>query len=85
MIVATYSVHNDKPVIAPAARGLGPGRWQVRLYAHGETERHSDQIRNTQPCNLSDLLELAIQTHNEMLDELGWTVVDAGFQVLRLR
>lgn len=85
MIVATYSVHDDAPLISPKAAGLGPGRWLVKLYARGETERHTDQIRNSQPCHLSDLLQLAVQTHDDMLNELGWLVVDAGFQVLRLR
>ncbi len=85
MIVATYSVHNAEPHIHPRARGIGPSKWLIRVYATDGKEKWQQDIRHNQRCELHDLLPIAAQTADDTLTELDWVVTDAGFQVIRLR
>lgn len=82
MIVATYSVHDQEPVIK--AHVPNPAKWLVRLYATDGNERVTDTIRNKQPCMLTDLLETAAMQIDELIQEFP-AYTDAGFQVIRLR
>lgn len=85
MVVAGYSVHDDKPWVRPGTQRLGRCKWQIRLFAQNELERHEQEINHKQPCSLYELLHVAGKAADEMLQELDMTVTDAGFQVIKLR
>jgi hypothetical protein len=85
MIVATYSVHDKNPRISDRAAGLGQRRWQIKLYARNGGDQSNRDIRPQGSCYLVDVLPLATEAINELLDEFDNTVTDAGFQVVVLR
>lgn len=85
MIVATYSVHDKNPRISDRAAGLGPRRWQIKLYARNAGDHSTREIRPQGSCYLVDVLPLATEAINELLDEFDNTVTGAGFQVVALR
>lgn len=85
MLVATYSIHKEVPWIRPGTQGLRRHKWQIRLFAQNELERHEQRIDHKQTCSLYDLLQVAGKAADEMLKELDWEVTDAGFQVIKLR
>ena len=85
MILATYSVHDKNPRISDRAAGLGPRRWQIKLYARNGGDQSNRDIRPRGSCYLVDVLPLATEAINELLDEFDNTVTDAGFQVVVLR
>lgn len=82
MIVATYSVHDGEPRVHRTV--LRPAKWMVHVYATDGTEKLARQIHNRQPCMLSELMDQAKETVNEMIDQLP-AYTDAGFTVVRLR
>lgn len=82
VIVATYSVHDDQPRIM--ANVPHPARWLVKLWASTPYGKATDEIRNRQPCMLSELLEIAAGRSEEMLAESP-EYTGAGFTVVRLR
>lgn len=82
MIVATFNIHEGEPRIH--AQVSRPARWLVQLYVTDGTRQDTQEIRNRQPCYLTDLLKTASETINAMLDDLP-ACTDAGFVVRRLR
>ena len=85
MIVATFNVHQSQPRISDRAAGLGPRRWQIKLYAQNGGGQSTRELRPQGRCYLVDVLPLATEAINELLDEFDNTVTDAGFQVVVLR
>lgn len=85
MLIARFSVHDDKPWISPKARSLGSRKWLIKPHTGNGPARSTDEIRNQNPCNLVDVLDTATQCIDDMLTELDMTVTDAGFQVFLLR
>lgn len=85
MIVATFNVHQSQPRISDRAAGLGPRRWQIKLYARNDGDHSTRELRPQGSCYLVDVLPLATEAINELLDEFDNTVTDAGFQVVVLR
>ncbi len=85
MIVATYSVHDKNPRISDRAAGLGPRRWQIKLYTRNGGDHSTRELRPKGTCYLVDVLPLATDAINAQLAEFENTVPDAGFQVGALR
>lgn len=82
MLVATFTVRDDQPRVLRTVPH--PARWLVQLYATDGEERIDRDIRNKQPCHLSELLPTAREAISELLEELP-AYTAAGFRVTRLR
>lgn len=90
-VICTYSIHDVEPVIKKQV--TGKRFWIIKLWVEninidGEPNRIEDEIRNTDPCHLTDLLQFSIERVNELLDESkqefgGYT--DAGFTIIKSR
>tara|TARA_Y100001001_G_scaffold162944_1_gene190779 strand:- start:560 stop:817 length:258 start_codon:yes stop_codon:yes gene_type:complete len=85
MIVATYNLQTDKTRIHRRAAGLGRRRWKISLFAANDDGKVTHELRPKGACYLVEVLPLATQAIDELLNETGRTLNDGGFQVVMLR
>lgn len=82
MLVATYVVSNDEPVIHKKVSGQR--KWLIELYAFNDEERIKKSIRNREKTYLSDLIQFAQKEMLSIKTELP-DVHTAGFTIHLLR